>query len=153
MACLRPRRWVRLNRRLGVLWGVVIGTGVRVYRQWMTEMMPLIDQSWVPEACTLPTVEQPLRAKEFDDLFRNATTAVDRIDTGWVRLVLRPEPGVAARAADLAVRETRCCSFFGFALSAGGGGLTLDITAPVGQVAVFDALVDRARFAAGLVSR
>ena len=131
---------------------LAIGTGVRVYRQGMTEMMPVIDQSWVPAACTLPTVEQPLRAKEFDDLFRDATTAVERIDAKRARLVLRPEPALAARAADLAVRETQCCSFFGFALSATGGELTMDITSPAGQVAVLDALVDRARAAAGLVS-
>ena len=116
-------------------------------------MMPGIDQSWVPAACTLPTVEQPLRAKEFDDLFREAVTAVHRIDAHRARLALRPEPQVAARAADLAVRETQCCSFFGLALSATGGELTLVITAPPDQVAVLDALVDRARAAAGLVTR
>jgi Co/Zn/Cd efflux system component len=40
----------------------------------------LVDLSWVPDACTLPTVQQPLRVTEFDDLFRESTTAVDRID-------------------------------------------------------------------------
>ena len=58
-------------------------------------MMPLIDPSdpsWLPEACSLPTIEQPLRAKEFDDLFRNAVTAVHRIDAGRARLVLLPDP-------------------------------------------------------------
>ena len=119
----------------------------------MTEITPVIDQSWAPDACTLPTVEQPLRAKEFDDLFRDAVTAVHRFDATRARLVLRPEPALAARAADLAVREARCFSFFSFALSATGGELTLDITAPSGQVGVLDALVDKARSAAGLVSR
>ena len=108
-------------------------------------MMPVSDPSWVPDACTLPTAEQPLRAREFDELFRDATTGVQRVDAQRARLVLRPEPGVAARAADLAVRETQCCSFFGFTLSATGGELTMDITAPPGQVDVLDALVDRAR--------
>lgn len=51
---------------------LAIGTGVRVYRRGMTEMMPVIDPSWVPDACTLPTVEQPLRLNEFDDVFRDA---------------------------------------------------------------------------------
>lgn len=119
----------------------------------MTEKTPVIDQPWLPDACTLPTVDQPLRAREFDDLFRDATTGVHRIDAGRARLVLRPEPQLAARAADLVVRETRCCSFFGFALTTTGGELTLDITTPPGQVAVLDALVDRARSAAGLVYR
>ena len=116
-------------------------------------MMPVIDRAWVPDACTLPTMEQPLRAKEFDDLFRDAVTAVNRIDATRAWLVLRAEPALAARAADLAVRETRCCSFFGFTLTATGGELTLEITAPPEQFAVLDALVDRARSAAGLVSR
>ena len=65
----------------------VLGYGFTV--EGMTEMMPVIDQSWVPDACTLPTVEQPLRAKEFDDLFRDAVTAVHRIDATRARLVLR----------------------------------------------------------------
>ncbi|MEP6562862.1 MAG: hypothetical protein ABJD68_17515 [Nakamurella sp.] len=116
-------------------------------------MMPVIDQSWVPAACTLPTVEQPLRAREFDELFRDALTAVHRVDSGRARLVLRPEPTVAGRVADLAVRETQCCSFFEFAVTATGGQLTVDITAPPGQVAVLDALVHRAQVAAGLVPR
>ncbi len=119
----------------------------------MTEKMQLIDRSWMPDACTLPTVEQPLRAKEFDDLFRDAVTAVHRIDATRARLVLRPDPALAGRAADLTVRETQCCSFFGFTVTATGGELTLDITAPTGQVAVLDALVDRARSRAGLVTR
>jgi hypothetical protein len=85
----------------------------------MTEMEPVMDGTWVPDACTLPTVEAQ----------------------------------VAARAADLTVRETQCCSFFGFTLTATGGGLTLDVTAPPEQIAVLDALVDRARTAAGTVTR
>ncbi len=119
----------------------------------MTEMMPVSDPSWAPDACTLPTVEQPLRVKEFDELFRDATTGVQRVTAHRARLLLRPEPGIAARAADLSVRETQCCSFFGFTLFATGGELTMDITAPTEQVDVLDALVDRARAAAGLVSR
>jgi hypothetical protein len=119
----------------------------------MTETMPVTDPSWVPDACTLPTVEQPLRANEFDELFRDAATAVDRIDAGRARLLLRPDPKVAARAAELMVREAECCSFFGFTLSITAGGLTLDITAPPGQVAVLGALIDRARSVARLVTR
>ena len=113
-------------------------------------MKPATDAHWVPDACTLPTVEQPLRATEFDELFRDAITGMERIDARRIRMVLRPDPKVAARAADLTVRETQCCSFFGFTLTAIGGGLALDVTAPPGQVAVLDALADRARTAAGL---
>ena len=116
-------------------------------------MMPVSGPSWVPDACTLPTAERPLRIKEFDELFRDAATGVQRVDALRARLVLRPEPGIAARAADLSVRETRCCSFFGFTLSATGGELTMDVTAPPGQVDVLEALVDRVRAAAGQSSR
>jgi hypothetical protein len=28
-----------------------------------------VTESWVPRSCTLPTVEQPLRAAEFDAVF------------------------------------------------------------------------------------
>ena len=116
-------------------------------------MMPLIEPSWAPDACSLPAAEQPLRAKEFDDLFGDAVTAVHRIDAGRARLALRPDPAFAARAADLAVREAQCCSIFGFALTVTGDELALEISTAPGQVAVLDALVDRARSAAGLVSR
>jgi hypothetical protein len=63
-------------------------------------------------------------------------------------LTLRPDPTVAARAADLAVRETACCSFFEFILTATGGQLTLQIRTPATQIEVLDALADRARRAA-----
>jgi hypothetical protein len=69
--------------------------------------------SWVPvDACTLPTPEQPLRAAEFDALFADALLAVEIPDA--TTAVLRLAPGSAARATDLAARETACCSFFAF---------------------------------------
>ena len=39
-----------------------------------------IDQGWVPQACALPTGEQPLRSAEFDDLF---ATALLTNSGGW----------------------------------------------------------------------
>jgi len=36
--------------------------------------------SWVPDACTLPTAERPLRLAELDDLFATAVRAVHRLD-------------------------------------------------------------------------
>ena len=116
----------------------------------MTEQKrtPLMDPSWVPDACSLPTVEQPLRVKEFDDLFGESITAVHRIDERRARMELRPDPLVAARAADLVMRETQCCSFFEFTLSAAGGELTLEVKVPADHVTVLNALIDRARTAA-----
>lgn len=103
---------------------------------------------WAPAACTLPTVERPLRAAEWADLFSSAVTAVRRPEPRHGRLELDPQPDVAARAADLCVRETRCCSFFTFAVTATGGTLGLDITVPLDQLPVLDALLERARAAA-----
>ncbi|CAL9449077.1 hypothetical protein SUDANB95_02392 [Actinosynnema sp. ALI-1.44] len=103
--------------------------------------------SWTPlpaDACALPTAEQPLREREFDDLFAGALRSVTRVGPTTVRLSLTPEPQVAARAADLAVRETTCCSFFTFALEVTGDGLSLDITVPPGRQAVLEALAARA---------
>ena len=110
----------------------------------MTQMKALVEGSWVPQACSLPTAEQPLRLAEFDELFASAVRGMERVDPLRVRLDLRPEPEVAARAADLVVRETACCSFFSFALGATGGQLALDITVPAGHVDVLDALAARA---------
>jgi hypothetical protein len=105
---------------------------------------------WVPEACTLPSVEQPLRVAEFDELFGRAVRGVRRVEPGRIRLELEPTSEVAARAADLVVRETGCCSFFTFALIATGGELHLEVSVPETQVAVLDALAARADAGAGV---
>ncbi|MFC4907117.1 hypothetical protein [Actinomadura gamaensis] len=99
---------------------------------------------WVPRSCTLPTAEQPLRVEEFDALFADAVIEVRADAPGRVRMRLRPEPRLAARAAELAVRETGCCSFFTFALTATGGELVLEITAADRHAPVVAALADRA---------
>lgn len=104
----------------------------------------LVDESWVPDACTLPTAERPLRLAEFDELFATAVRAVDRVEGVRLRLDLAAEPGVAARVADLVVRETACCSFFTFSLVATGGGLELEVAVPPAHVDVLDALAERA---------
>ena len=51
------------------------------------------------------------------------------------------------------MREARCCSFFRFALTVTGDELALEISTPAAQAVVLDALIDRARSAAGLVSQ
>lgn len=107
--------------------------------------MTQTEPSWVPDACTLPTAEQPLRLAEFDALFGADVTDVQLITADTALLTLRPDAPVAARAADLAMRETGCCSFFEFTLTATGGRLTLQIRTPATQIDVLDAVVQRAR--------
>jgi hypothetical protein len=105
--------------------------------------------AWVGQACTLPTVQRPLRLAEFDELFTLAVRSVQRLDRRQVRLELTPEAAVAAQAADLLVRETACCSFFTFTLTATGGRVSLQVAVPDGHVEVLDALADRAEAGAG----
>ncbi|MFF5261535.1 hypothetical protein ACFY4C_21535 [Actinomadura viridis] len=102
------------------------------------------DQGWAPQACTLPTADRPLRVAEFDALFAEAVTEVRPAGPGRVRLALRPEPQAAGRAAELAARESGCCSFFTFALTARGGTLALEISVDEPHIDVLEALAARA---------
>jgi hypothetical protein len=98
---------------------------------------------WVPDACTLPTAERPLRVAEFDALFADALLDVDRPEPGRVRLVLNE--AVEERARELAQRETACCSFFTFAFHRDQQGrLLMDVGAPAEHSAVVEALAVRA---------
>jgi len=110
--------------------------------------MTLDDQAWVPEACTLPTVERPLRLAEFDDLFATALRGQQRLSPTSLRW--RLDPAVEESARDLTVRERSCCSFFSFAFAPDGDILQLDVRVPAAHVAVLDALADRA--AAGMAA-
>jgi hypothetical protein len=107
-----------------------------------------VDEGWVPAACTLPTVEQPFRVREFDELFAEALVGVDRVAPTRLRLVLAGGAAVVARARDLAERERECCSFFTFSVTAHGHGATLEVGVPAAQVDVLDALAVRAGRAA-----
>ncbi|MDG6107998.1 hypothetical protein [Dactylosporangium aurantiacum] len=104
----------------------------------------------VPDACTLPTVEQPLRLAEFDALFSTAVRAVETVTPTHARLRLSGPAGLAATVRDLAARETACCSFFAFTVAvtgqpAGGGeALTLDVRVPDRYADVLASLAGRA---------
>jgi hypothetical protein len=97
--------------------------------------------AWIPDACTLPTVEQPLRVAEFDAVFESALRSVERKSATRLRLVL--DPSVDAELRELTARESECCSFFTFTYSADAAGLVLDVEVPPTQTAVLDALARR----------
>jgi hypothetical protein len=98
---------------------------------------------WVPEACTLPTVEQPLRVAEFDQLFAMALRGIARTAPTTVELLLDASAQATARA--LAERESACCSFFTFTFSIDPAGqLLMEVAVPAAQVAVLEGLVNRA---------
>lgn len=103
---------------------------------------------WVPDACTLPTEEQPLRRGEFDDLFARDVLDVRRVSSQRVRLVLRPDPDVASRAAGLATKEAACCSFFFFDLAIADAEVAMDVSTAPGHEAVLTALAGRAEASA-----
>jgi hypothetical protein len=102
--------------------------------------------AWVPEACTLPTVEQPLRVAEFDELFATAVRPVERVDPTVLRVHLPAGDATVSTVRHLVARETACCSFFTFDLraSASAAGTELEVRVPPSQVAVLDAMQQRA---------
>ena len=98
---------------------------------------------WVPQACTLPTPEQPLRVAEFDDLFATALRTLDRREPTYLRLAF--DVSAEQTAGDLTEREAACCSFFTFTLTRCADQLIVDVEVPTGHVDVLDALARRAQ--------
>lgn len=107
----------------------------------------------VPDACTLPTAERPLRLAEFDELFATAVRDVERIDATHARFHLTGPAGLVAQVRDLTARETECCSFFAFATTpqpaADGEAAVLDVEVPPPYV---DVLASLAQLAAARAS-
>jgi hypothetical protein len=112
----------------------------------------LLADDWVPAACTLPTGEQPLRRAEFDDLFAHDVLAVHRESPQRIRLDLCADPEAVSRAADLAMREIGCCSFFAFHLAIADSSASLTIETGTTHAAVLAALGDRAESLTGSAS-
>ncbi|GAA2636679.1 hypothetical protein [Paractinoplanes durhamensis] len=100
------------------------------------------DLVWAPEACTLPTVDRPLRVAEFDDLFATALREQHRLSPTRLRWHLDPAAETTAR--DLTARETACCSFFAFTFTPDGDSLRVDVEVPAAHAAVLAALAVRA---------
>lgn len=102
------------------------------------------DVAWVPEACTLPTAEQPLRCAEFDEVFAGVVS-IERLSERHARFYLAARPGLGDEVSSLAARENECCSFFTFTVTPRPSGVVgFDVRVPAGQVGVLDALVARA---------
>jgi hypothetical protein len=124
------------------------GTWVRVYRRamtdrdiWMASVPGASAAAWAA-ACTLPSVERPLRAAEFDTLFATSLRRVQRLAV--TRLLLTFDAGAGAAVRDLTTREGECCSFFTFTVTAVGDELRVAVEVPASYVAVLDALAKRA---------
>jgi hypothetical protein len=107
----------------------------------------------VPEACTLPTVDQPLRLAEFDELFATAVRRVETLSPTHARMRLAGPAGLTAQVRDLTARETECCSFFIFTITpepaVDGDAMALDIEVPATQADVLSVLAQRASRVSG----
>ena len=122
---------------IGDLWGLHPVPGSRVTVAVMTDLF-LGD---APAACTLPTVERPLRVVEFGRLFAGGLRAQTRVSATRLRWVL--DPAAEAEARDLTARESQCCSFFVFDVTSGqdaDGEVVVVVDVPAELVAVLDAL-------------
>lgn len=105
----------------------------------------LAGPDWAPDACTLPTAEQPLRQAEFDALFTAPVAGGERLAPRHLRITLTGGADVADAVRDLADRETQCCSFFTFTVGRPAESVVrLDIEVPAGHIEVLDALEARA---------
>lgn len=124
---------------------VAFRTWVRVYRRCMADDDEAT--TWVPQSCSLPTVEQPLRVAEFDRLFTESVLRSTRVSVTRLDLVLPAAAEPAAR--DLAAREVGCCSFFTFDFESAGSDVVMGISVPQSQTRVLDALTDRVIAAIG----
>jgi len=105
--------------------------------------------TWVPAACTLPSVERASRVAEFDELFVTALRGVARPEPTLLRLALDGADSVARVTRDLMAREASCCSLFDFTLtSTPDRALQLEVRVPADRAGVLDELVARAADAA-----
>jgi hypothetical protein len=99
----------------------------------------------IPDDCTLPTAERPLRLAEFDALFATSLRQVEPVTSTEARMRLAGPAGLEATVRDLTARETECCSFFTFTVTreaaADGEAVTLDIEVPAPYADVLAALI------------
>jgi hypothetical protein len=102
----------------------------------------------VPDACTLPTAERPLRLAAFEELFATAVREVDHVDATHARLHLNGPAGLTKRVRDLAAREAECCSFFTFTVTpqsaTAGEAVVLEIEVPAAYAEVLASLAQHA---------
>ncbi len=98
----------------------------------------------VPDACTLPTAEQPIRQLEFATLCSTYLSHSERISARHLRLALTGDADLADAVRDLAGRESQCCSFFDFAVTVTGEAVLLDIKVPMSHTAVLNGLSELA---------
>lgn len=101
------------------------------------------DLAWVPQSCTLPTEERPLRVAEWDALFSERLTSLSRPQPLHLCLDLAGGEGVEDRVRDLVARESGCCLFFTFTTTPSEDLIRLDISVEQAHQPVLEALAAR----------
>ncbi|MGW0916957.1 hypothetical protein ACWD1Z_35400 [Streptomyces sp. NPDC002784] len=105
----------------------------------------MTDMDWVPpRSCTLPTEERPLRVAEWDGLFAERLKELSRPGPLRLLLDLGSDNSADGRVRELVEKESGCCSFFAFTVTADTGTLLLDISVEEVHAPVLDALAARA---------
>lgn|SRR5512145_1940479 len=94
------------------------------------------------DSCSLPSAARPGRFAEFDNLFRDFVTFVER-GQGITRLGMSGPPGVLDQVRELTARETSCSSFFTFDIAGDDRSLILEAGVPPGKGEILDALSAR----------
>ncbi|MBF6172291.1 hypothetical protein [Nocardia blacklockiae] len=102
---------------------------------------------WAPDACTLPTAEQPTRVAEFGRFFAESVRRVHRVTPTSLELTLAAEAEPVAR--DLAARESSCCSFFRFEFISTDADSVMRVEVPDSYAEVLDAFAAQATAARG----
>lgn len=93
----------------------------------------------IPDSCTLPSQQRPLRLAEFGALLTQAI-AVERGDQRNLHFFFDDSDGLDARIRDLAHREANCCSFFEFHVAHKKDQVMLGITVPHQHTGILDSL-------------
>lgn len=100
------------------------------------------DLQWIPDTCTLPTVDRPLRVAAIDQFVIDSVLSIDQVDPTTLRLII--DGAAIDRARDLAAQETVCCTFFDFTMTPlADGTATMQVSAPAAQLPVLEALAAR----------
>ena len=95
----------------------------------------------------MPTVEQPLRLAEFDDLFGSAVRPAERLNLTDLRIHLPAGAETVSTVRELVARESACCSFFSFDVRSLSGETELAVEVSEAWIAVLDAMAQRAESA------
>lgn len=90
-------------------------------------------------ACSLSSAGRATRAAAMAELARDALTERRPTPDG-AHLRFRADPGVERRLRELVAAERECCPFLDLDLTARGGDLVLDVTAPPEASEIVEAL-------------